>query len=330
MLDLAESLAEKAGISTVQDYCAQLLERAIHAERVRQKVAEVEAVRGPLEGLNEIASDPDYLAEWHARSEVRSEQPSADKCEVHSPAGIAAARVHLGISDAGDRNKNRSVEATDETRSVPATCIGADEGGDGTRSVPGSSIGADELAGGTRNVPGMSIGANSTMNPATGESSPQGDFRPRGADEPPEAAHPPEGSVVVAASKPGAGVTGNHSSLEILWRHVAPGEDDWAFLPCLRRGVPVPANKAAELIRALKQLESEHRGAQLIDRRTAHALHRLALESQVLLTDAWPGVFDETMIATIRVVQEAVERILSGQDIRYYPRAQQPTAEPRR
>jgi hypothetical protein len=47
-------------------------------------------------------------------------------------------------------------------------------------------------------------------------------------------------------------------------------------------------------------------------------LHRLSLESQVLLTDAWPGVFDERMIAAIRSVQEAVERILSGQDIRYY------------
>ena len=49
----------------------------------------------------------------------------------------------------------------------------------------------------------------------------------------------------------------------------------------------------------------------------AHALHRLALESQVLLTDAWPGAFDGRMIAAIRTVQEAVERILSGQDIRY-------------
>ena len=48
-------------------------------------------------------------------------------------------------------------------------------------------------------------------------------------------------------------------------------------------------------------------------------LHRLALESQVLLTDAWPGAFDERVITAIRTVQEAVERILSGQDIRYYP-----------
>ena len=39
----------------------------------------------------------------------------------------------------------------------------------------------------------------------------------------------------------------------------------------------------------------------------------------MLLTDAWPGVFDERVITAIRTVQEAVERILSGQDVRYYP-----------
>ena len=105
--------------------------------------------------------------------------------------------------------------------------------------------------------------------------------------------------------------------LEVLWRHVGFDGDDRAFLPCLRRGVPVPAARSAELIRALNQLEIEHRGAEVLDRRMAHALHRLALESQVLLTDAWPGVFDARMIAAIRTVQEAVERILSGQDIRY-------------
>jgi hypothetical protein len=168
------------------------------------------------------------------------------------------------------------------------------------------------------------------MNPASGESFPQGESQPKGAARPPAAASVPAGSAVVAASGPAIRVTGDRGSLEILWRHVAAGEDHWAFLPCLRRGVPVPANKAAELIRALNQIEDEHRGAQLIDRRTAHALHRLALESQVLLTDAWPGAFDETMIAKIRVVQEAVERILSGQDIRYYPPAQPTTAEPGR
>ena len=104
----------------------------------------------------------------------------------------------------------------------------------------------------------------------------------------------------------------------MLWRHVGTGGDECG-VSCrgLRRGVPVPAARSAELLHALGQLEMEHRGAEVLDRRMAHALHRLALESQVLLTDAWPGVFDERMIAAIRSVQEAVERILSGQDIRY-------------
>ena len=119
-------------------------------------------------------------------------------------------------------------------------------------------------------------------------------------------------------SKPPIRVLIDRSALEALWRHVGMGDDDAGFLPCLRRGIPVPANKVSELIHALNRLEQEHRGASMLDRRMSHALHRLALESQVLLTDAWPGVFDDRMITAIRSVQEAVERILSGQDIRYY------------
>ena len=107
--------------------------------------------------------------------------------------------------------------------------------------------------------------------------------------------------------------------MDILIRHVAHDEDELGFLPCLRRGMPVPLTKSNELLHAMTQLELQHRDADVLDRRMAHALHRLALESQVLLTDAWPGAFDARMIATIRAVQEAVERILSGQDIRYYP-----------
>src|SRR5207249_2535977 len=61
LLDLAETLAEKAGVPAVQDYCSLLLTRALEAERIQQKVAEFEARRGPLEGLKEIAADPHYL-----------------------------------------------------------------------------------------------------------------------------------------------------------------------------------------------------------------------------------------------------------------------------
>ena len=72
ILDLAEALAEKAGVPTVQDYCALLLMQALETERVQQKVADFEARRGPLEGLKEIADDPDYLAEWQERSDAEA------------------------------------------------------------------------------------------------------------------------------------------------------------------------------------------------------------------------------------------------------------------
>ena len=71
ILDLAEALAEKAGVPTVQDYCALLLMRSLENERVQQKVADFEARRGPLEGLKQIADDPDYLAEWQERSDAK-------------------------------------------------------------------------------------------------------------------------------------------------------------------------------------------------------------------------------------------------------------------
>ena len=77
ILDLAESLAEKAGVGSIQDFCGLLLMKAIETERVRQKVADIELRRGPLEGLNEIADDPHYLAEWKQQSEEKAEAPAS-------------------------------------------------------------------------------------------------------------------------------------------------------------------------------------------------------------------------------------------------------------
>ena len=134
-------------------------------------------------------------------------------------------------------------------------------------------------------------------------------------------------SIPIVSLKPTVLKMSDSSATDVISRHAGSGEDQWGFLPCLRRGEPVPAVKSAELIYALNQLEEELKGADAIDRRTAHGLHRLALESQVLLTDAWPGVFDERVITVIRTVQEAVERILSGQDIRYYPAPQAQASE---
>jgi hypothetical protein len=279
VLDLAEKLAEKAGIPAIQDYCSRLLARAIEAEQIQQKVAEFEAKRGPLKGLKAIAEDPDYLAEWQARSEAKPEPPSAG--------GIAAPSSGPSWTPPGPI----------ETVTVDLVLADGDESAMGS-STEGEVRDAGEGATGV-------------------------DPSPPSAGAPAELAPAPAGTPRTAVR-----VVSDRTALEVLWRHVGLDHDDWAFLPCLRRGVPVPAAKAAELVRALNQIEREHRGAEVLDRPLAHALHRLALESQVLLTDAWPGAFDERVIAAIRTVQEAVERILSGQDIRYYPTPSQPASEP--
>ena len=51
----------------------------------------------------------------------------------------------------------------------------------------------------------------------------------------------------------------NRSAAEILSSHVAMGEDEWGFLPCLRRGESVPAAKVAELEAVLERLEQAAR-----------------------------------------------------------------------
>jgi hypothetical protein len=291
ILDLAEALAEKAGIPAVQEYCSQLLARALEAERIQQKVADFEARRGPLEGLKAIAADPDYLAEWQARSEPRPEPPAAGGLELDATPGHSSS-IRTGSI---------------ETVTVDLVLADGDNPAMGPSSA-GDTRPSDEAA------------------PAGEPSAPP----PDSATDPVPDSDPVSIPVPVPTAQPAVRVAADRSALEVIWRHVGLGEDELAFLPCLRRGAPVPAARAAELIRALTQLELEHRGAEVLDRRLAHALHRLALESQVLLTDAWPDVFDERVITTIRSVQEAVERILSGQDIRYYPTDSQPAWEPPR
>jgi hypothetical protein len=271
LLDLAEALAEKAGIPAVQDYCSHLLARAIEAEQVQRKVSGFEARRGgALEGLKEIAEDPGYLAEWQARADLKPQPPTVGKPTHPSPALPHAGEI------------------------ITVDLVLAD--GDVTAMEPP----IDEDAG-------------EDIEPPTGSPRPsEHEDEDDGGDDPLRVSIP-------TAPRSTIRVVSDRTALEVLWRHVGAGGDDAGFLPCLRRGVPVQANKVSELIQALNHLESEHRGAATLDRRMAHALHRLALESQVLLTDAWPGAFDDRMIAAIRSVQEAVERILSDQDIRYYP-----------
>lgn len=105
-----------------------------------------------------------------------------------------------------------------------------------------------------------------------------------------------------------------------ILRHAGVGSDDPSgFLATIRRGESVVEPSGGELLQALNALEIEFRDRRAIDRRVAYALHRLAFEGQVLHTDAWPGSLDESTVNLLRIVQEAVDRVLSGEDIRYYP-----------
>lgn len=120
-------------------------------------------------------------------------------------------------------------------------------------------------------------------------------------------------------------------SAAIVLRHAAVGgEDDPAgLLPCLRRGEAVGPASARELLSALADLEAELHGDTRIDRQLAYALHRLAFEGQILLTDVWPGgSADGATVDVLRLVQEGVDRVLSGEDIRYYPRDEAPELLP--
>ncbi len=116
----------------------------------------------------------------------------------------------------------------------------------------------------------------------------------------------------------------------IVLRHAGDGVlDHSGFLATLRRGEPVGLATARELLQALTDLEIEHRDLPRLDRRLAYALHRLAFEGQVLLTDAWPASAAEgATVDVLRMVQEAVDRILSGEDIRYFSPGPEPEPTP--
>jgi len=244
VLDQAELLTGKAGVPTIQEFCAELLKRAIEVERVKAHLVEVEEKRGPLEGFNEITGDPDYLAEWQEQSESR-ETAAGKSHRPDSP----------GVEDSNDPSNK-----------------------------------------------------DSTQSPGHGES-------PQRVLVRIEPAPRVTGPVITERIVP---EVMNGTALEAVLSHVRPGDHEpHRFLPCLRRGQPVSPAAVSELMAALHQIEADQQGASMLDRRLTYALYRLALESQVLLTEAWPGIFDERTIGAIRAVQEMVERILSGPDIRY-------------
>jgi hypothetical protein len=313
ILDLAEKLAEKEGAASIQEYCSQLLMKAVEDARIRHKVADFEARRGPLEGLKEIASDPDYLAEWSARQAGKLGAAAGKEIDDQDPVPV--------VDDAGlvfiDEPASASPALDAISRSWASETPAKPPPGGHPNDVP------QEVR-----LPGIGQGRleDDRTDPQS-ETTAGAGIKLGGLTEPVQVRiERIERSVPTVALKPTVLLMSNESAMEIIGRHVGWAADDWGFLPCLRRGEAVPAAKVTELARALGQLEDELRGAELLDRRAAHALHRLALESQVLLTDAWPGVFDENVVGAIRAIQEAVERILSGEDIRYYPGAAEPAS----
>jgi hypothetical protein len=128
-------------------------------------------------------------------------------------------------------------------------------------------------------------------------------------------AHQADPSTMPESSTP----TPSSAALVVLRHASVDGDDPAGFLATIRRGESVPEAAARELLQAINALEVEYRDARTIHRRVAYALHKLAFEGQVLHTDAWPGQLDEGTVNLLRSVQEAVDRVLSGEDIRYYP-----------
>lgn len=107
--------------------------------------------------------------------------------------------------------------------------------------------------------------------------------------------------------------------VDIVYRHaMVLDEGSNGFLATLSRGEPINLDSARELLQALIDLERELQGASALDRGLAFVLHRLAFLGQLLVTEHWPGLgTDSATIETLRVVQEAVDRVISGDDIRY-------------
>ncbi|MGC8643185.1 MAG: hypothetical protein ACP5XB_25270 [Isosphaeraceae bacterium] len=274
ILDQAEAQADKAGVPTLQEYCAELLARAIEIERLKNHVAEIEARRGPLEGLSEISGDLEYLAEWQRRFD-------SGKIRVIKP---------QPTTETG-RDGNQVFTVPLEAQE-PVTLP----------EVPDSLL---EEADAPAPAP--------EMEPETSEAG--------------EAPSPRKVRIEIARDRTRPIVREperivpevlDRTAVETVFVHVGPGDrDPDAFLPCLRRGQGVDRVKVDELCSALGRIEAEQRGATMLDRHLSYALYRLALESQVLITEVWPGVFDDRNISAVRAVQEMVERILSGEEIRY-------------
>lgn len=219
-LDLATSLAAEKGFSSTQSYCESLLRQALQAaaeaRRPHDRKADDPQRSAAMEGLNAIANDLDYLAEW-SQSRV---SPDDDP-----PHAFLAASPRPGP------------EPIDDPNAVPIP-----------RPV---EIHLGDL------------------------------------EEPYRV---------------------------VLYHAALDGEPPPALLASLRAGIAVEIDAAHELIAALYTLQDRLQGATALDRRLAFALHRLALESQILLTETWPGLAgDPLQTEILRRLQDHIDGLFAGQ-----------------
>lgn len=144
----------------------------------------------------------------------------------------------------------------------------------------------------------------------------------RGRDE--------EGQADLKFTPPSADDSARVQARAVVLRHAGIGEDDpEALLVKLRRGETLGAEDLVELSAALVELESSLAGHHAIDRRLAYALHKLAFEGQILTTEGMSlASTDPGTVDALRHVQEAVDRILSGEDIRYFADPSGPADHP--
>lgn len=158
---------------------------------------------------------------------------------------------------------------------------------------------------------------NNAQNPAANDSAERSGLEPQSDPLPP---------ALTAEASP-APVEPSAAARVILRHAVLLGDEPGALLAMLRRGEPIDPATGQELLQALAELEVQHRSSGQLDRRVAYALHRLAFEGEILITNAWSGMMpDEGTVDLLRIVQEAVDRVLSGEDIRYFA----PDADPER
>jgi len=139
-----------------------------------------------------------------------------------------------------------------------------------------------------------------------------------------------EGQAEVKFTPPSADDPDHAQPRAVVLRHAAIGGDDpEALLVKLRRGETLTTEDLVELSAALSELESSLVGQQAIDRRLAYALHKLAYEGQILITEGMTlASTDPGTVDVLRHVQEAVDRILSGEDIRYFADPSGPADNP--